>query len=303
MTQKKRGLGFNPLLGLDQSTVDAVLNTEKTDPMVKGTSGTGGSTGLLQLAIEKIVPNPFQPRTRFSELELDELSDSIRQHGVMQPVVVRQTVRGYELIAGERRWRASQRAGLAEIPALVRDLDDQQVAALALIENIQREQLTAIEQARALARMRDQFSMDQTALATMISSSRSNVANLLRLLNLSQGVQSMLEEGRLEMGHARALLPLPENMQVKTAEDVLRSQLSVRQTETLVRRLLSDDSKPDQGGDQKDPDVGRLEAKLSDRLGASVQIKPKSGGKGHIVIEYGSLDILDGIVARLKTKD
>jgi ParB family chromosome partitioning protein len=285
---------------LDQSTVDAVLNTEKTDSTIKGTSG---SSGLLQLAIEKIVPNPFQPRTRFNELELDELSDSIRQHGVMQPVVVRQTVRGYELIAGERRWRASQRAGLAEIPALVRDLDDQQVAALALIENIQREQLTAIEQARALARMRDQFSMDQTALATMISSSRSNVANLLRLLNLSQGVQSMLEEGRLEMGHARALLPLPENMQVKTAEDVLRSQLSVRQTETLVKRLLSDNSKRDQGSDQKDPDVSRLEAKLSDRLGASVQIKPKSGGKGHIVIEYGSLDILDGIVARLKTKD
>ena len=300
MTQKKRGLGFNPLLGLDQSTVDAVLNTEKTDSTIKETSGP---SGLLQLAIEKIVPNPFQPRTRFNELELDELSDSIRQHGVMQPVVVRQTVRGYELIAGERRWRASQRAGLAEIPALVRDLDDQQVAALALIENIQREQLTAIEQARALARMRDQFSMDQTALATMISSSRSNVANLLRLLNLSQGVQSMLEEGRLEMGHARALLPLPENMQVKTAEDVLRSQLSVRQTETLVKRLLSDNSKRDQGGDQKDPDVSRLEAKLSDRLGASVQIKPKSGGKGHIVIEYGSLDILDGIVARLKTKD
>ncbi|MFZ8884658.1 MAG: ParB/RepB/Spo0J family partition protein [Litorivicinaceae bacterium] len=300
MTQKKRGLGFNPLLGLDQSTVDAVLNTEKTDSTIKGTSGP---SGLLQLAIEKIVPNPFQPRTRFNELELDELSDSIRQHGVMQPVVVRQTVRGYELIAGERRWRASQRAGLAEIPALVRDLDDQQVAALALIENIQREQLTAIEQARALARMRDQFSMDQTALATMISSSRSNVANLLRLLNLSQGVQSMLEEGRLEMGHARALLPLPENMQVKTAEDVLRSQLSVRQTETLVKRLLSDNSKRDQGSDQKDPDVSRLEAKLSDRLGASVQIKPKSGGKGHIIIEYGSLDILDGIVARLKTKD
>ena len=300
MTQKKRGLGFNPLLGLDQSTVDAVLNTEKTDFTIKGMSGR---PGLLQLAIEKIIPNPFQPRTRFNELELDELSDSIRQHGVMQPVVVRQTVRGYELIAGERRWRASQRAGLAEIPALVRDLDDQQVAALALIENIQREQLTAIEQARALARMRDQFSMDQTALATMISSSRSNVANLLRLLNLSQGVQSMLEEGRLEMGHARALLPLPENMQVKTAEDVLRSQLSVRQTETLVKRLLSDNSKRDQGSDQKDPDVSRLEAKLSDRLGASVQIKPKSGGKGHIVIEYGSLDILDGIVARLKTKD
>ncbi|NCX48335.1 MAG: ParB/RepB/Spo0J family partition protein [Gammaproteobacteria bacterium] len=299
MTQKKRGLGFNPLLGLDQSTVDAVLNKDQTS---QNTEKPSNAAGLIQLAVEKIVPNPFQPRTRFSELELDELSDSIRQHGVMQPVVVRQTVRGYELIAGERRWRASQRAGITEIPAIVRDLDDQQVAALSLIENIQREQLTAIEQARALARMRDQFSMDQTALATMISSSRSNVANLLRLLNLAQGVQTMLEDGRLEMGHARALLPLPENMQQKTAEDVLKSQLSVRQTETLVKRLLADDTSPSKSED-KDPDVSRLEAKLSDRLGASVQIKAKSGGKGHIVIEYGSLDILDGIVARLKAKE
>ena len=299
MTQKKRGLGFNPLLGLDQSTVDAVLNKGQTS---QNTEKPSNAAGLIQLAVEKIVPNPFQPRTRFSELELNELSDSIRQHGVMQPVVVRQTVRGYELIAGERRWRASQRAGITEIPAIIRDLDDQQVAALALIENIQREQLTAIEQARALARMRDQFSMDQTALATMISSSRSNVANLLRLLNLAQGVQTMLEDGRLEMGHARALLPLPENMQQKTAEDVLKSQLSVRQTETLVKRLLADDTSPSKSED-KDPDVSRLEAKLSDRLGASVQIKAKSGGKGHIVIEYGSLDILDGIVARLKAKE
>ena len=274
MTQKKRGLGFNPLLGLDQSTVDAVLNKDQTS---QNTEKPSNAAGLIQLAVEKIVPNPFQPRTRFSELELDELSDSIRQHGVMQPVVVRQTVRGYELIAGERRWRASQRAGITEIPAIIRDLDDQQVAALALIENIQREQLTAIEQARALARMRDQFSMDQTALATM-------------------------EDGRLEMGHARALLPLPENMQQKTAEDVLKSQLSVRQTETLVKRLLADDTSPSKSED-KDPDVSRLEAKLSDRLGASVQIKAKSGGKGHIVIEYGSLDILDGIVARLKAKE
>jgi len=299
MTQKKRGLGFNPLLGLDQSTVDAVLNK---DQAAQSTKQPQDSTGLMKLPVEKIIPNPFQPRTRFSELELDELADSIRQHGVMQPVVVRQTVRGYELIAGERRWRASQRAGITEIPAIARDLDDQQVAALALIENIQREQLTAIEQARALARMRDQFSMDQTALATMISSSRSNVANLLRLLNLAQSVQTMLEDGRIEMGHARALLPLPESMQQKTAEDVLKSQLSVRQTETLVKRLLADDTSPEKS-EGKDPDVSRLEAKLSDRLGATVQIKTKSGGKGHIVIEYGSLDILDGIVARLKAKD
>ena len=299
MTQKKRGLGFNPLLGLDQSTVDAVLNPVQSP---EKSARSSEPSGLIQVAVEKIVPNPFQPRTLFNELELDELSDSIHQHGVLQPIVVRQTVRGFELIAGERRWRASQRAGLTDIPAIVRDLDDQQVAALALVENIQREQLTAIEQARALARMRDEFSMDQTALAAMISSSRPNVANLLRLLNLAQSVQSMLEDGRLEMGHARALLSLPENMQKKTAEHVVKSQLSVRQTETWVKRLLSDDTAPLKT-DDKDPDVSRLETKLSDCLSATVQIKVKSGGRGHIVIEYGSLDILDGIVARLKAKD
>ena len=298
MTQKKRGLGFNPLLGLDQSTVDAVLNRElKTE-----NRELGGEPGFVHVAIEKIVPNPFQPRTRFDESELDELADSIRQHGVMQPVILRKTAYGYELIAGERRWRASQKVGLQDIPGIIRDLDDQQVAALALIENIQREQLTAIEQARALARMRDQFAMDQSTLAGMISSSRSNVANLLRLLNLSQGVQTMLEAGDLEMGHARALLPLAESMQLKAAENVLRSQLSVRQTETLVKRLLSQDSTTAADRVTKDPDIDGLEATLSDRLGASVQIKPRRGGKGHIVIGYGSLDVLDGIVDRLKAK-
>ena len=298
MTQKKRGLGFNPLLSVDQSTVDAVLNK---DSSIQNVERSKNVEGIINIGVEKIVPNPFQPRIRFNEIELDELADSIRQHGVMQPIVVRQNSGGYELIAGERRWRASQRAGLTDLPAIVRDLDDQQVAALALIENIQREQLSAIEQARALARMRDQFSMDQTALAAMISSSRSNVANLLRLLNLVKDVQTMLEVGRLEMGHARALLPLPENMQQKAAEDVLRSRLSVRQTETLVKRLLSGDTaSPKSGAD--DPDVGRLEMKLSDSLGAKVKLKPRTGGKGLIVIEYGSLDILDGIVTRLRAK-
>ncbi len=299
MTQKKRGLGFNPLLSVDQSTVDAVLNKDSSAQNAGRSKNDGG---VITIGVEEIVPNPFQPRIRFSEVELDELADSIRQHGVMQPIIVRQNSGGYELIAGERRWRASQRSGLTDLPAIVRDLDDQQVAALALIENIQREQLTAIEQARALARMRDQFSMDQTALAAMISSSRSNVANLLRLLNLVKDVQTMLEEGHLEMGHARALLSLPENMQQKAAEDVVRSRLSVRQTETLVKRLLSGDTASTKTGTD-DPDVSRLEMNLSDRLGAKVQLKPKTGGKGLIVIEYGSLDILDGIVTRLKAKD
>ena len=298
MTQKKRGLGFNPLLGLDQSTVNAVLNR---DPE-RETRKSSGNTEIVNVPIEKIVPNPFQPRTRFDESELDELADSIRQHGLMQPVIFRETAQGYELIAGERRWRASQSIGLQDIPGIIRNLDDQQVAALALIENIQREQLTAIEQARALARMRDQFAMDQTTLAGMISSSRSTVANLLRLLNLSQRVQTMLEAGEIEMGHARALLPLAEGMQLKTAEDVVRSRLSVRQTEMLVRRLLSNDSVTTPNSATKDPDVGRLEATLSERFGTAVQIKSKRGGKGHIVIKYSSLDVLDGILDRLKVK-
>ena len=298
MTQKKRGLGFNPLLGLDQSTVNAVLNRGPE----RETRKSNDNTEIVNVAIEKILPNPFQPRTRFDESELDELADSIRQHGLMQPVIFRETAQGYELIAGERRWRASQKVGLQDIPGIIRNLDDQQVAALALIENIQREQLTAIEQARALARMRDQFAMDQTTLAGMISSSRSTVANLLRLLNLSQRVQTMLEAGEIEMGHARALLPLAEGMQLKTAEDVVRSRLSVRQTEMLVRRLLPNDSVTTANPATKDPDVGRLEATLSERLGTAVQIKSKRGGKGHIVIKYSSLDALDGILDRLKVK-
>lgn len=301
MTQKKRGLGFNPLLGLDQTTVDAVLRETASQGGQFVQDGAPGHQ-LISIPVEKIVPNPFQPRILFSEIELDELSDSIRQHGVMQPIVVRNTARGYELIAGERRWRATQRAGIPEIPALVRDLNDQQVAGLALIENLQREQLTAIEQARALARMRDQFGLDQSALAEMISTSRSNVANLLRLLNLAPAVQSLMELGQIDMGHARALLPLPEHIQIQAAEHVIKDQLSVRQTESQVKRLLSnaDDrssSKP------VDPDVSRLESKLSDRLGAKVEIKARTGGQGQVVIHYSSLDVLDGIVAKLKTKD
>lgn len=298
MSQKKRGLGFNPLLGLDQNTVDAVLS-ESSKPSSARDNAT--DAGLLNVPVEDIVANPFQPRIRFADTELEELADSIRQHGVMQPIVVRPALNGFELIAGERRWRASQRAGLVEIPALVRELDDQQVAGLALIENIQREQLTAIEQARALARMRDQFGMDQTALSDMVSTSRSNVANLLRLLNLAPAVQTLMEEGALDMGHARALLPLPETMQARTAQQVIDNQLSVRQTETLIKRLLAEENVAPQK--PADPDVSRLETKLSDRLGATVQIKARKNGQGQILIKYSSLDVLDGIITRLKTKD
>lgn len=293
MIQKKRGLGFNPLLGLDKSTVDAVFKTDQSETRVT-------TAGFREVPTETITPSPYQPRMVFSDVELDELTQSIREHGVMQPLLVRPSTTGFELIAGERRWRAAINANIQMIPVIVRELDDRTAAGLALVENVQREDLSAIEQARALAKMRDEFGMDQARLAQMTSMSRSNIANLLRLLNLADTVQLALDNGELDMGHARALLPLPEMQQVKAAQEVIDKTLSVRQTEALVKRLLAGPMAP--RDNPVDPDVERLETKLSDRLGASVKIKPKSGGKGQIVIAYDSLEILDGIIAKLKNK-
>ncbi|NBS11244.1 MAG: ParB/RepB/Spo0J family partition protein [Gammaproteobacteria bacterium] len=293
MIQKKRGLGFNPLLGLDKSTVDAVFKTDQSETRIT-------TAGFREVPTETITPSPYQPRMVFSDVELDELTQSIREHGVMQPLLVRPSTTGFELIAGERRWRAAINANIQMIPVIVRELDDRTAAGLALVENVQREDLSAIEQARALAKMRDEFGMDQARLAQMTSMSRSNIANLLRLLNLADTVQLALDNGELDMGHARALLPLPEMQQVKAAQEVIDKTLSVRQTEALVKRLLAGPMAP--RDNPVDPDVERLETKLSDRLGASVKIKPKSGGKGQIVIAYDSLEILDGIIAKLKNK-
>lgn len=293
MIQKKRGLGFNPLLGLDKSTVDAVFKTDQAETRVD-------SMGFREVPTETITPSPYQPRMVFSDVELDELTQSIREHGVMQPLLVRPSTTGFELVAGERRWRAAMNANIQTVPVIVRELDDRAAAGLALVENVQREDLSAIEQARALAKMRDEFGMDQARLAQMTSMSRSNIANLLRLLNLADTVQLALDNGELDMGHARALLPLPEMQQAKAAQEVIEKSLSVRQTEALVKRLLAGPTSPQ--STVSDPDVKRLETKLSDRLGAQVKIKPKSGGKGHIVIAYDSLEILDGIVAKLKSK-
>ena len=299
MTHKNRGLGFNPLLGLDQSTINAVLKNRSLQAAAP--VGQVAQYGLVSLPIEQLVPNRFQPRVRFADVELKELESSIRQHGIMQPVIVRKIAEGYELIAGERRWRASQNAGLSELPALIRDLDDQQVAALALIENIQREALTAIEQARALARMRDEFGLDQNSLADLISTSRSNVANLLRLLNLTPGIQKMMDDGVLDMGHARALIPLPESMQLPLAIEIVKNRWSVRQTETQVKRVMEGKVANQTKG--TDPNVSRLESRLSVHLGATVRIKTKTAGTGQIIINYSSLDVLDGLVARLKVNE
>lgn len=299
MIQKKRGLGFNPLLGLDKSTVDAVFKGHETSPnQLRG--DLTKAPGYREVPTETITPSPYQPRTVFTEIELDELTNSIREHGLMQPLVVRPSLTGFELVAGERRWRAAMIANLSTVPVIVHDLDDRTAAGLALVENVQRQDLSAIEQARALGRMRDEFGMDQARLAQMSSMSRSNIANLLRLLNLPEGVQLALDNGELDMGHARSLLPLPEIQQIKAAQEIIEKGMSVRQAEALVKRWLAGPATVSEK--PVDPDVQRLEIKLSDRLGAAVKIKAKSGGKGQIVIAYDSLEILDGIIAKLKNK-
>jgi ParB family chromosome partitioning protein len=221
----------------------------------------------------------------------------------MQPVVVRPKAQGgYELIAGERRWRAAQQAGLEMIPAVIREVSDEQASAMALIENIQREDLNPLEEAQALERLREEFELTQQQVADAVGKSRSAVTNLLRLLNLSPGVRNLLSAGDIEMGHARALLPLSAMDQERIAADVVERQLSVRQTENLVRNLQSgagvakDRSRPA----AKDSDILRLERELSDRLGAEVQIAHDGKGKGRLTVSFGTLEQLDGVLRHLK---
>jgi ParB family chromosome partitioning protein len=282
---KKAGLGR----GLDMLLSSARGNAEQSDDSV-----------LKKLPIERIRPGQYQPRTRMDPDALQELADSIKAQGLVQPVIVRKLGGGeYELIAGERRWRASQLAGLHEIPAVVRDIPDQAVAAMSLIENIQREDLSALEEANALRRLIDEFGLTHQQTAEAVGRSRAAVTNLLRLMELQDETKALLEAGQLEMGHARALLALQGKQQVEVAQQVAQRQLSVRETERLVKLTL-------EGGKQAAPefkpapDVVRLEQKLADTLGAKVAIRYNRAGKGKLVIEYNSLDELDGILCHIQ---
>ena len=229
---------------------------------------------------------------------LDELVRSIRTHGVVQPVIVRPIGEDrYELVAGERRWRAAQAAGLATLPAVVREVPDQIALSIAIIENIQREDLTPLEEAEGLARLIDEFSMTHQEVAEAVGRSRPAVSNLLRLLDLNEDVRARLEAGELEMGHARALLALADTAQSEAARVVAERSLSVRQTEALVQRMQRE---PEAGAaeTQRDPDIGRLEVRLGDLIGAEVDIRHGKRGSGRLVIRYHSLDELDGILER-----
>jgi ParB family chromosome partitioning protein len=260
---------------------------------------------LRMLAVDRIRAGKYQPRTRMDAASLAELADSIRAQGVMQPILVRPIDGGrFEIIAGERRWRAAAQAGLAEIPALVRAVPDNAALALALVENIQREDLNPLEEAQGLARLIDEFGLTHDAAAKAVGRSRSAVSNLLRLNALAKPAQEYLLSGALEMGHARALLALPAPQQATAAARVVNSNLSVRETERLVESLLTPAKRagrrPKPG---YDADTARLENALAEKLGAVVHIEPGRKGAGRVVIRYSTLEQLDGIVERLGVKD
>ena len=273
------------------------------DALLAGTDAPDTAEALQTLALDRIQPGKYQPRMHMDDAALDELSASIREHGVMQPILVRPLDGGrFEIVAGERRWRAAKRAGLESVPALVKPVPDQSALALALIENIQREDLNPLEQANGIHRLISEFGLTHDAAAKAVGRSRSAVTNLLRLRELAKPVQSYLMNGQLDMGHARALLALPTAQQAGAASRVVAQRLSVRETEKLVHQLAHPDRRGGRRhGRASDPDLARLEETLAESLGAKVTIDARAGGAGKLTIAYSTLDQLDGILARLGT--
>jgi len=273
------------------------------DALLAGNDEAAASAESLQtLSVDRIRPGKYQPRTKMDAASLAELALSIKEQGVMQPILVRPVDGGaFEIVAGERRWRAAQQAGLREVPALVKNVPDQTALAVALIENIQREDLNPLEEARGLARLIGEFGLTHDAAAKAVGRSRSAVSNLLRLNGLAPPVQEYLLAGQIEMGHARALLALPVAQQSGTAARVVSDALTVRDTERLVHTLLNPAAiaRRDKLKRPPDADTARLENDLGERLGAVVRIEPGRRGAGRVVIRYASLEQLDGIIERL----
>ena len=311
MTKKKKkkarlGRGLGALLGDVQTTVaDPQAAQELPSSATTGSAGgTELGNGFKELPIEQLERGQYQPRLHMDKAALEEMAESIRAQGVVQPLLVRRLEKDrYEIIAGERRWRSAQLAGLSTVPAVVRDIPDQTAMAVGLIENIQREDLNAIEEAKGFARLLEEFGLTHQEIAQAVGRSRTAVSNLLRLLSLDSAVQKLVEAGSLEMGHARALLSLESKDQITTAKKVVDEGLSVRRTEQLVKSVLKKsalgESNTDKLGSAVSPDIIRLEEDISERLGAKVEIQHKSK-KGKLVIHYHSLDELDGILERLK---
>lgn len=289
MTSRKK-----PVLGRNLSSM---LSQSTLRHAVEPTRSEAGDGGLKTLAIDRIRPGAFQPRSIFEPKSLSELAASIREQGVIQPIMVRPVGNDFEIIAGERRWRAAQQAGLDKIPVIIREVSDEIAVALSLVENIQRENLNPLEEAGALKRLVDDFQLSHEEAAKAVGRSRSMVSNLMRLLELSPQVRKLIDSNQLGMGHARALLSLNQSQQAQAASEVVKKELSVRKTEALVRRMLNPPASKQR---PVDPDILRLQDDLAETLCAKVRIQHGGKGKGKLVISYNSADELEGIIGHLK---
>ncbi len=297
---KRLGKGLEALLGV------ALADKEKTAPAKAETA-----TGLLELEIKQLEPGRYQPRMAIQNTDLQSLADSIRTQGIIQPILVRQKSRDrYEIIAGERRWRAAQIVGLQKVPVVVKELSDERTLAIALIENIQRQDLTPLEEAHALERLSKEFVLTHQQVADAVGKSRVAITHLLRLLTLPDEVKKLIDEQKLEMGHAKVLMGLRTQLQIKLAKTIAEQGLSVREAERLVGRtqeesetnsssLVTATTTKMRHAKAKDPDVRRLEISLSDKLGAFVEIVQAEKGKGRLMIRYNSLEELDGILSHI----
>lgn len=282
MSNKRLGRGLDALLGPDAAPA---VDTD--------------TAGQTLVSLEEIHPSRYQPRRSFDKESLAELAQSIKAQGLMQPVLLRPRAQGgYELVAGERRWRAAGLAGLGSVPAVIKEVSDQQASVMALIENVQREDLNPLDEAGALRRLQDEFGLTHQEVAEAVGKSRAAVTNALRLLNLEPAVRELLNEGALEMGHARALIPLSAGAQTTAAQTIVAKGLNVRQAEALARRLM--EGTPEKHPTAaKDADTLGLERSLTERIGAPVSINHNAKGRGKVTISYASLDELDGILSRL----
>ncbi|MET4162082.1 ParB family chromosome partitioning protein [Marinobacterium sp. MBR-111] len=293
MVAKKRGLGR----GLDALLSDVAAEDSPYAEQTEARQATDKQGDLRQMPLDDIQRGRYQPRRDLEPQALEELANSIRAQGVMQPIVVRPVAEGrYEIIAGERRWRAAQMAGLSTIPVIIRDVPDEAAIAMALIENIQRENLNPIEEAIALHRLQTEFELTQQQVADAVGKSRSTITNLLRLMNLTDEVKKMLEYGDIEMGHARALLALEGLVQIKAADEVVTRGLSVRETELLVKRFQQPADAEEKPSKQPDEQLQQLAGELSQRFSVPVKINATASGKGKISINFKSRDELDAIL-------
>ena len=256
---------------------------------------------VTQIPLDDLAPGQYQPRTKMHKSTLEELSQSIKEQGILQPLVVRRLASGrFEIVVGERRWRAAQLAGINSVPAIIRDWNNEETAKIALIENLQREDLNALDQAKGLFRLQREFNLSQEQLGASVGKSRSTITNLLRLLSLSTEVQELLQEGKIEMGHARALLTLNDNDQLDCAMRVVSESLSVRECEAIANKLSGNKKNQSKTQSTKDPNTVALEKELTEVLGSMVEIKHNKKGKGRLIISYKSLAALEGIIEKIK---